>query len=337
MVSLTKYAGTISQTTGGKYAQFSNLNNLKNNADNQWATTVTVKGKSGSPNRPSTISLSNFGMGLPTGAEVSKVIVTYRHRKTGGCTTSTKTFTGSALTRTVVNSSSFGVKVDYPSNSGTGEGTISVSYVRVTVEYKVPSYSLSLKKVNGGYNEEEYTLQCSISNKNMTSYSPTLTLVAPAGFSFKEASGSGSYTRVNARTITWNPSLSKSIGTATLDSTFEVDVVYPSGQSSYTGTFSLSESLYGTVKEYSTTITERPPEEQEETEPNAPLIIEDEEASIKNPEIHNVSVGEIFGVNINTSDWELDPEGAIYGMWAFKDPGFVKYDDFDMQLQKVGG
>ena len=108
---------------------------------------------------------------MPTGAEVSKVTITYRHRKTGSCTigaptisllgvsgfsskgvapskttmtTSTKTFTGSALTRTVVNSSSFGVKVDYPTNSGTGEGTISVSYVRITVEYKVPSYSLGI-------------------------------------------------------------------------------------------------------------------------------------------------------------------------------------------------
>ena len=330
MTSLTKYAGTISQTTGGKFASFSNLNNLKNNADNQWATTGTIKGKSGSPNRPSTISLSNFGMGLPTGAEVSKVTVTYRHRKTGSCTigaptisllgvsgfsskgvapskttmtTSTKTFTGSALTRTVVNSSSFGVKVDYPSNSGTGEGTISVSYVRITVEYKVPSYSLVVKKVSGGYNNEEYTIQCSISNKNLTSYSPTLTLVAPSGFSFTEASGSGSYTRVNARTITWTPKLSKSIGTASLDCTFDVSVVYPVGASSYTGTFSLSESLYGAVKEYNTTITERPPEEQEETEPDSTNINTDTADQFQ---IYQCTVGEEFEYTFTLSDEEYN-------------------------------
>ncbi len=86
MASLTKYAGTISQTTGGKYAQFSNLANLKNNVDGSWATTANIKGKSSSPNRPSTLSFTGFSFGLPTGAEVSKVNVTYRHRKTGSCT-----------------------------------------------------------------------------------------------------------------------------------------------------------------------------------------------------------------------------------------------------------
>ena len=297
MASLTKYAGVISQSTGGKFAQFSNLANLKNNVEGSWATTTNIKGKSGSPNRPSTLSFTGFSFGLPTGAEVSKVTITYRHRKTGSCTigaptisllgvsgfsskgvapsktsmtTSTKTFTGSALTRTVVNSSSFGVKVDYPTNSGTGEGTISVSYVRITVEYKVPSYSLSIKKVSGGYNNEKYTIQCSISNKNLTAYSPTLTLTAPTGFSFSSASG-GSYTRVNARTITWNPQLSKSIGTATLDMEFDVNVTYPVGSSSYTGTFTLVESLYSTTKNFSATITERPPTPSEDVDPDEPL------------------------------------------------------------------
>lgn len=308
MASLTKYAGSISQTTGGKFAQFSNLANMKNATNGSWATTANIKGKSGSPNRPSTLSFTGFSFGLPTGAEVSKVTITYRHKKTGSCTigaptisllgvsgfsgkgvapskttmtTSTKTFTGSALTRTVVNSSSFGVKVNYPTNSGTGEGTISVSYVRITVEYKVPSYSLSIKKVSGGYNHEKYTIQASISNKNLTSYSPTLTLTAPTGFSFESASGSGSYTKVNARTITWNPKLSKSIGTATLDMEFDVNVTYPSGSSSYSGTFTLVESLYSGSESFSATITERPPTPSEETDPDAPpVIIDDDNAPI---------------------------------------------------------
>ena len=298
MASLTKYAGTISQSTGGKFAQFSNLANMKNATNGSWATTTNIKGKSGSPNRPSTLSFTGFSFGLPTGAEVSKVTITYRHRKTGSCTigaptisllgvsgfsskgvapskttmtTSTKTFTGSALTRTVVNSSSFGVKVDYPSNSGTGEGTISVSYVRITVEYKVPSYSLSIKKVSGGYNNEKYTIQASISNKNLTGYSPTLTLTAPTGFSFESASGSGSYTKVNARTITWNPKLSKSIGTATLDLEFDVNVTYPSGSSSYSGTFTLVESLYSGSESFSATITERPPSDNPDVDPDVPI------------------------------------------------------------------
>ena len=319
MASLTKYAGTISQSTGGKFAQFSNLSNLKNNVNGSWATTTNIKGKSGSPNRPSTLSFTGFSFGLPTGAEVSKVTITYRHRKTGSCTigaptisllgvsgfsgkgvapsktsmtTSTKSFTGSALTRTVVNSSSFGVKVDYPANSGTGEGTISLSYVRITVEYKVPSYTLSMKGT-GGYNHEKYTIQASISNKNLTSYSPTLTLSAPSGFSFESASGSGSYTKVNARTITWNPKLSKSIGTASLDMEFDVNVTYPVGSSSYSGTFTLVESLYSGTESFSATITERPPSEQEDVDPDVP--ISDGGTGSVTPECElNVLAGEPF-------------------------------------------
>ena len=168
MASLIKYAGSISQTTGTVYSSFSNLGNLKNGSDGSLATTSDVKGKSTNPNRPSTLSFTNFGFNLPTGAEVAPSKTTL--------TTSSKTFTGKALTRTVINSSSFGVKVNYPKNSGTGTGTISLAFVNIKVEYKVPSYSLNITKVTGGYNEEKYTIQCSISNKNLTSYNPTLTL-----------------------------------------------------------------------------------------------------------------------------------------------------------------
>ena len=62
MASLTKYAGTISQSTGGKFAQFSNLANMKNATNGSWATTTNIKGKSGSPNRPSTLSFTGFGL-----------------------------------------------------------------------------------------------------------------------------------------------------------------------------------------------------------------------------------------------------------------------------------
>ena len=305
MASIIKYAGSISQTTGTVYSSFSNLGNLKNGSDGSLATTSDVKGKSTNPNRPSTLSFTNFGFNLPTGAEVTKVIVTYRQKKGGKCsigaptisllgvsgfsatgvapskttlTTSSKTFTGSALTRTIVNSSGFAVKVNYPKNSGTGTGTISLSYVNIKVEYKVPSYSLNITKVTGGYNEEKYTLQCSISNKNLTSYNPTLTLTAPSGFSFESATGSGTYNRVNNRTITWNPKLTSKVGTASINMSFDVNVTYPVGTDTYTGTFTLVESLYSGTKSYTATITERPIESSE-TDPDAPPIITNDNAN----------------------------------------------------------
>ena len=306
MATLTKFPGTVSQTTGGNYRTFSDLNNIKVIGSGLYATSsANIKGKSSSPNRPSTISCTNFNFGLPTGAEVTKVTVHYNHRKnvsglrvgsptitllgvsgksvkgvapTTSFKQSSHSFTG--LTRTQVNSSSFGVKIDYPSNTSTSEGTLSIGYVRIIVEYKVPSYTVGVKRASGGYNGEEYAVECSISNKNLTSYNPTLTLSAPAGFSYKRAEGTGTATMVNNRTVTWNPNLTSKVGTSTIRLVFDVSVTYPSGTSSYSGSFSLVESLYGTTGTLTATITDRPVTEEEEGSGGSPIITDDDTSPV---------------------------------------------------------
>ena len=305
MVSVSKFAGTVSQTTGGKYCSFSDLNNIRNSTSGSWAvSSVLIQGKKETPNRPSTITGTNFNFNIPQGAEPTKVIVTYRHQKVAGSdwtssnkhimnipaptislvgvsgfsgkgvaptkedfVTSTKTFNVKGkLTRSQVNSSSFGFKLDYPTNANDWNGYMRVSYVQITVEYVKSQYSFSVNKVSGGYNNEDYTIQLSISNKNMTSFNPSLTLSSPVGFSFKSSKGTGVITQNSVRSFTWNPKLSSKVGTSSINLVFTPDVTYPSGSSSYSGTFTLSESLYGTSKDYVATITERPPSEQEETE-----------------------------------------------------------------------
>lgn len=338
MSSLTKYAGTISQTTGGNFRSFSDLNNLKNNVEGSWANSNgNIKGKSASPNRPSTLSFTNFGFNLPTGAEVSKIVITYRHKKTGSLSigaptisllgiggfsskavapktsmeTHTKSFyadgaknnnlitpTTNKVTRSTVNSSSFGVKVDYPANTNASEGTMSISYVRVTVEYTVPSYALTLKKVSGGYNEESYTVECSISNVNLTSYNPSLTLTAPTGFSFTDFAGTGEYTKVSPTVLSWNPKFTNKVASSTAQFKFDVDVTYPSGQSSYTGTFTLSESLYSSSKSLSATITDRPSGEGTDVDPDVPISDGGTGTVTEQVEI-NVIAGNEFVLNID--------------------------------------
>ena len=303
MSSVTKYAKTISQTTGGKFRSFNNLGNLKNNTDNSWAVSSgNIKGKSSSPNRPSTISLTNFGFSLPVGAEVTKVIVEYRHKKSKvsgaknvcnipsptitllgvsgfsgkgvapstAMTTNTKTFKTDKITRTQINSSSFGVKIDYPTNTNNYEGTLSLSYIRIKVEYKTTSYGLSIKKVSGGYNGDDYVVEVAISNKNLTNFSPALTLTAPQGFSFKsgEFASNGhiySLAAANARTVSWNPGLNRNTGTLTAFLRFSTNVTFPTGVNSYTGSFVVSESLLGTTGSHSATITKKPANLSNET------------------------------------------------------------------------
>ena len=342
MASKEKFAGTVSQTTGGKYCTFSNLNNIRNSTEGSWAvSSVLVQGKAETPNRPSTITGTNFQFNLPTGAEPTKVKVTYRHMKVAGSDwtskgkeimnipaptislvgthntfsgkgvaptldmkTSTKTFnvTGK-LSRAAVNGSGFGFKLNYPTNTNAYNGYLRVSYVTVTVEYKVPSYSVSVKKVSGGYNQEDYTVQLSISNKNKTAYNPSLTLSSPVGFSFKSSKGTGVLTQNSARSFTWNPKITAKSGTNSINVVFTPDVTYPSGSSSYSGQFTLSESLNGTTGTHTATITERPPSEHDEDAPDEQYVdTETDEQS----RYYQVTVGEEFTYTFTLTDEELE-------------------------------
>ena len=349
MTEVTKYAGTISQTTGGNYRSFSDLNNLKNNVEGSWANSNgNIKGKYSSPNRPSTLSFTNFGFNLPTGAEVSKIVITYRHKKTGSLSipaptisllgiggfsskavapktsmeTHTKSFfadgsknnnlispTTNKVTRSTVNSSSFGVKVDYPANTNTSEGTMSISYLRVTVEYVVPKYALTLKKVSGGYNEESYTVEASISNVNLTAYNPSCTLTAPTGFSFTDFNGAGSYTKVSPTVISWNPGFTSKVASSTAQFKFDVDVTYPSGQTSYTGDFVLSESLYSASKTLTATITDKPSGEGSDVDPDEP-ISDGGTGTPTEQAVINVYKGEDFKIDLSQMI-ETDPSQFV--------------------------
>ena len=350
MASLIKYPNTVSQTTGGSYVSWTDLSNIKNNTTGSWAvSSVLIKNKSQSPNRPSTITCTNFGFNLPVGAEPTKVVITYRHEKVAGSDYSsahpgricnipaptislvgvngfsskgvapsttmashTKTFKANLLdnknldykasvnvklTREDVNSSSFGVKINYPKNSGSYNGYMRVSFVRVEVQYKVPSYTVSVKKVSGGYNKEDFVVQLSISNKAGTKYNPRLTLSSPVGFSYEGCTGAGTLTQNSARSFTWNPSLTGKKGTVSLNVRFLADVTYPSGSSSYTGTFTLSENLNSTTSSYSATITDRPVTEDESE--GSQILPDGGEAPVTEETVINVVAGNDFVLGLD--------------------------------------
>ena len=337
MATITKHPGTITQTTGGKFRDFKNLNNIKNTTTGSYAVSNgNIRGKSGSPNRPSTLTLKNFGFNLPVGAEPTKVTVNYRHMKTGsgGHTlnipaptitlvgTGNNTFSkkGSApttsmvthspswstkkITREQVNSSNFGVKIDYPTNTNSYEGTVSISYVRVTVEYKTSSYNVSVKKASGtGYNGDDYTVQLNISNKNLTNYNPTLTLTTPLGFNYDSYNGDGTITQVNSRTFTWKPGITAKTGTRSVNMVFGTNVTFPTGSDTYTGTFTLVESLNSTTANHTATITPKPAKEEEETAPDSTIV--DVETKDQYRYNHCI-VGEEFDFTFTLTDEEYN-------------------------------
>lgn len=308
MATTTKYPGTLSQSTGGNYREFKNLNNLKNQKSGNYATSDgNIRAKNKSPNRPSTITATNFHFNLPVGADITSVKVNIAHRvdrvgKThcqipkpvlslvGVSGTVSKaayappvdkfghqiyTFPVKQfkqLTRNVVNSSNFGVKINYGANLNEYEGRMTVAFIRVQVVYKVPSFTVSVKKLSGGYNDDRYSVVCSMSNKNKVKTSPSGTLTAPDGFTFVESSGAGSVTKVNPRTLVWQPGISgKSV--AYREFIFDVDVTFAAGTDTYQGIFTFVESLNQATSNYTAVIYRYKPVDEETEEASDDIII----------------------------------------------------------------
>ena len=315
MSTKTFYPNKVTQTTGGKYRTFKDLAVIKNAGNGYAVSNGNIKGKKSSPNRPSTITCTDFRCKLPVGSIVNSITVEVKHSKDGssnqkscnipaptvslmynghvaystnvsGATrydyskkgqapkmvvdSFTDTFNGKAtvnkktvkytmLSRSVVNDSSFGVRVNYPTNSNEYEGTVKVYWVRVKVNYTTSSFAMSMAKVSGGYNGEEYKLKTSINRTSKTDHIPSVTIVSPTGASFKGASG-GSVTMVDNHIFTWTPSLSSSVATskASVELTFEVNVTYASGQSSRDIVFECAESLNGASASHTAHITDKP-------------------------------------------------------------------------------
>ena len=76
----TKFANNVTQTTGGNYAEFSNLNLLTNGGQ---TSTVTINGANSTPNRPSTLSFTDFRFEIPNGADINKINIVYVDKAEG--------------------------------------------------------------------------------------------------------------------------------------------------------------------------------------------------------------------------------------------------------------
>ena len=283
MPQITKYCNTYSQTADSNNAKFSNLVTLKGASG--YAETSTISKKGGTRPKPSTVTVTNFQFNLPAGAEVTKIKVEYAHRKLATTTdkypaipaptidlvgasakaktgvaplgvtkTNTISWTGN-WTRSTINSSSFGVKIAYKSNTSKDyTGKVRLSLLRITVEYKVPNFALALS-VNGDKTvNKEGTVNITLSNLNKTSYSPDVQITLPSQVTYL---GSNSNIVRNSNTsLTWKPTVksnNSNVGvsfkirfdTATVDSTVSVTVRETYGGKNKTTTFSISpETIY---------------------------------------------------------------------------------------------
>lgn len=358
MASVTKYAGTVTQTMGGPFVPFDYLNNIRNAAENSHAvSSILIQGKHETKTRPSMISCTGFGFNLPLGAEPVKIVVEYRHRKNTGSdysskhpkrvlnipaptisllgvsgfsgkgvapTTSMKTNTKTfdvkgKITRAQLNSGNFGCRINYPANTNKWNGYLRISYVRIKVEYVLSDYTVKVDAVDG-YNNEAFDVTLRVSNKNLTRYNPTLTLTTPIGFTYDKYEGTGKVTRVNNTTYRWEPSVGGS-GTSNVSLRFIPSVTYPSGSDVFTGTFTLSESLNGANASRTVSIRERP-QTSDETAPDEQVIpVEETDISIH---FIRLDEGVTFPIRLTQEEveWLREDETRYYYILLYGNPSY---------------
>lgn len=364
MASVTKYAGTVTQTMGGPFVPFDYLNNIRNAAESSHAvSSILIQGKHETKPRPSMISCTGFGFNLPLGAEPTKIVVEYRHRKNTGSDysskhpkrvvnipaptisllgvsgfsakgvapttsmkTNTKTFNVKGkITRAQLNSTGFGCRINYPPNTNKWNGYLRISYVRVRVEYVLSDYTVKVDAVDG-YNGEAFDVTLRVSNKNLTRYNPTLTLTVPIGFTYNSYEGTGKVTRVNNTTYRWEPSVAGS-GSSNVTLRFTPSVTYPSDSGVFTGTFTLSESLNGANATKTISIREKP-QTSDETAPDTQEIPIEEEVDTS---IHFIRRGELVTLPIRLTqeetEWLREDETHCYYIKLYGNPGYDHYSN----------
>ena len=77
MKSKVCYPRVISQTSGGHFSKFRNLDNIKNDGSTFAESVIGMKTEV--ENRPSTISVTKFNLNLPSNAKIKSIVVEYAH------------------------------------------------------------------------------------------------------------------------------------------------------------------------------------------------------------------------------------------------------------------
>lgn len=227
--------------------------------------------------------------------------------------------------RNIVNNKNFTVRLNYPTNTNTYEGTLRIYWVRIKVEYVESKFSLSMSKVESivvgvkqdGYNHEEYHLKVSVSRTSKTSYIPKVTIVSPSGFSFKGATSivirKDTIKQVSTHVIEYTPELSEKIGVSgdSIELVFDVDVSYASGETSADFTFECSENLNNASASHTAHITDRPVAATTDDEDTSDVIVVDTDGNVNTSGNYNfdglsLSRGVTGVIYLELSDEQLE-------------------------------
>ena len=242
-----------------------------------------------------TISILNTNLSKKGQAPYAKI-----NNKTYGKLANTLTFENLYLDASVVNSSNFGVKINYPKNSNEQTGYVLLTYLYVDIYYDAPSFTLTAQDASADktYNKSEYHLRVNLSDKNTTRKASNINISVPTGLSYTGFKGNGRITTVGASGLIWVPDMRAS--SASVELVFDVDVSFAQGSGSVSKSFGLTLVATGWTGTHTVTVyKELPPEKQIEGGDSAPVITDDDnKVKLEEEIIPNLDVDSLHSHNV---------------------------------------
>ena len=279
-MSIKKYAQNIQNKTGTypdiePYKRWDNLDNLSSAngtayCRNPSSSSPLVAGRNGTYRQPCPIDFRDFGFNIDTDLSIEKVVVHYQHQTFenngyyagfGGATvtllgTNISSKTGNSVPSTLssdsvtfygvtvneLNSSNFGVRFAYPSNSATTPGRIELKDFYVEVFTNIDGINISL---NSEWSENPVTVggdgvvRFTVRKTSDAAYTPQIRIEFPLGIEQGGVNdGSGNYDYITEdweqygdyerSIIVWEPHLpatSNSTSTAMVEFLFDATAV----------------------------------------------------------------------------------------------------------------
>ena len=240
-----------------------------------------------------TISILNTNLSKKGQAPYAKI-----NKKTYGKIVDQITFDNLYLAANVVNSSDFGIKINYPKNANEQIGYVLLNYLYMDIWYDEPSFTLTAQNASGDktYNKSEYHLRVNLSDKNTTRKGSNVNISLPSGLSYTGFKGNGKVSTVGASGLIWVPDMKAS--SASVELVFDVSVSFAQGSDYVSKSFGLSLVATGWTGTHTVQVyKELPPEKQIEGGDSAPVVT-DEDAKPTSDFI-DVTVDEAFEADLS--------------------------------------
>lgn len=250
MVTVRKYATIFNQSTGstgetGKaYANWENLNNLKE--DTNTYATCQVTSNNQSNNQPATIYATGFDFNIPKGSNITDITVGYAHYKLENkmsiaapliniLNTNVSAYGESVpskiapytvsrnnnLSIETVNKNNFGVSFHYPTNTSNTGGELCLQYIYIEITYNIPTYLISSTVDNAEpQTNETFLYKINISNTTITTgdYVTNVDIKLPNGIEYVgKNSGNGVVSQIDTNNLVWSLPLTNNVETLILE------------------------------------------------------------------------------------------------------------------------